>query len=142
VSLDCPFLIAPSGFSNIKVKFKCSPSSGANSWSRSNTQHSYVSIHMKPSLQYILSLSLFHDRTFVYVVYLSFHCHIAIRKKHATDIFNRNYSAILATLQITSYALGVYISLLFTCQLHECLIKLYFNFFSIFQLKLWLVLHD
>ena len=31
---------------------------------------------------------------------------------------NRNYSAILATLQITSYALGVYIALLFTCQLH------------------------
>ena len=35
---------------------------------------------------------------------------------------NRNYSAILAALQITSYALGVYIALLFTCQLHESLI--------------------
>jgi hypothetical protein len=34
---------------------------------------------------------------------------------------NRNYSAILA--------------LLFTCQLHESLIKLYFKQFSIFQLK-------
>jgi len=51
---------------------------------------------------------------------------------------NRNYSAILATLQITSYALGVYIALLFTCQLHESLIKLYFNFFSIFQLFSWI----
>ena len=49
--------------------------------------------------------------------------------------FNRNYSAILATLQITSYALGVYIALLFTCQLHESLIKLYLKQFSIFQLK-------
>jgi hypothetical protein len=48
---------------------------------------------------------------------------------------NRNYSAILATLQITSYALGVKIALLFTCQLHESLIKLYFKKFSIFQLK-------
>ena len=48
--------------------------------------------------------------------------------------FNRNYSATLATLQITSYALGVQIALLFTCQLHECLIKLYFKQFSIFQL--------
>jgi hypothetical protein len=47
---------------------------------------------------------------------------------------NRNYSAILATLQITSYTLGVYIALLFTCQLHESLIKLYFKQFSIFQL--------
>jgi hypothetical protein len=43
---------------------------------------------------------------------------------------NRNYSAILANLQITSYALGVYIALLFTCQLHESLIKLYFKQFS------------
>ena len=34
---------------------------------------------------------------------------------------------ILATLQITSYALGVYITLLFTCQLHNSLIKLYFK---------------
>jgi len=49
--------------------------------------------------------------------------------------YNRNYSAILATLQITSYALGVLIALLFTCQLHESLIKLYFKQFSIFQLK-------
>ena len=40
---------------------------------------------------------------------------------------NRNYSA--------SYALGVEIALLFTCQLHESLIKLYFKQFSIFQLK-------
>ena len=48
--------------------------------------------------------------------------------------FNRNYSAILANLQITSYALGVEIALLFTCQLHESLIKLYFKQFSIFQL--------
>ena len=46
---------------------------------------------------------------------------------------NRNYSAILATLQITSYALGVYIALLFTCQLHESLIKLYFKKISIFN---------
>jgi hypothetical protein len=50
-------------------------------------------------------------------------------------IANRNYSAILATLQITLYALGVLIALLFTCQLHESLIKLYFKQFSIFQLK-------
>jgi hypothetical protein len=48
---------------------------------------------------------------------------------------NRNYSAIIATLQITLYALDVYIALLFTCQLHESLIKLYFKQFSIFQLK-------
>ena len=48
---------------------------------------------------------------------------------------NCNYSAILATLQITSYGLGVYIALLFTCQIHESLIKLYFKQFSIFQLK-------
>ena len=52
--------------------------------------------------------------------------------------FNRNYSAILASLQITSYALGVYIALFFTCQLHESLIKLYFKFFSIFQLFSWI----
>ena len=37
--------------------------------------------------------------------------------------------------QIISYALGVYIVLLFTCQLHESLIKLYFKQCSIFQLK-------
>jgi hypothetical protein len=55
--------------------------------------------------------------------------------KSATKSFNRSYSAILATLQITSYALGVYIALLFTCQLHESLIELYFKQFSIFQLK-------
>jgi hypothetical protein len=48
---------------------------------------------------------------------------------------NRNYSSILAILQITSYAIGVYIALLFTCQLHESLIKLYFKQFFIFQLK-------
>ena len=53
-------------------------------------------------------------------------------------IANRNYSAILATLQITSYALGVYIALLFICQLHESLIKLYFKQFSIFQLFSWI----
>ena len=53
----------------------------------------------------------------------------------AVYLCNRNYSAILATLQITSYALGVYIALLFTSQLHESLIKLYFKQFSIFQLK-------
>jgi hypothetical protein len=51
---------------------------------------------------------------------------------------NRNYSAILATLQITSYTLGVCIALLFTCQLHESLIKLYFKQFSIFQLFSWI----
>jgi hypothetical protein len=51
---------------------------------------------------------------------------------------NRNYSAILATLHITSYALGVLIALLFTCQLHESLIKLYFKQFSIFQLFSWI----
>jgi hypothetical protein len=33
--------------------------------------------------------------------------------------------------QIISYALGVYIALLFTCQLHESLIKLYFKQCSI-----------
>ena len=55
-----------------------------------------------------------------------------------TRIANRNYSAILATLQITWYALGVYIALLFTCQLHESLIKLYFKQFSIFQLFSWI----
>ena len=48
---------------------------------------------------------------------------------------NRNYSSILDTLQITSYALGAYIALLFTLQLDESLIKLYFKQFSIFQLK-------
>jgi hypothetical protein len=47
----------------------------------------------------------------------------------------------LVTLQITSHALGVYIALLFTCQLHESLIKLYFKQFSIFQLKIYLDLH-
>ena len=52
-----------------------------------------------------------------------------------TKTLNRNYSAILATLQITSYALDVYIAVLFTCQLHESLIKLYFKQFSIFLLK-------
>jgi len=51
---------------------------------------------------------------------------------------NRSYSAILATLHITSYALGVYIALLFTCQLHESLIKLYFKQLSIFQLFSWI----
>ena len=56
----------------------------------------------------------------------------------AGECDNRNYSAILATLQITSYALGVYIALLFTCQLHESLIKLYFKQFSIFQLFSWI----
>jgi hypothetical protein len=44
------------------------------------------------------------------------------------SVCNRNYSAILSTLQITSYAIGVQIALLFTCHLHESLIKLYFNF--------------
>ena len=53
----------------------------------------------------------------------------ASRYQNHRENNNRNYSAILATLQITSYALGVYIELLFTCQLHESLIKLYFNFF-------------
>ena len=47
---------------------------------------------------------------------------------------NCNYSSMLAILQITSYALGVLIALLFTCQLHESLIKLYFKKISIFQL--------
>ena len=63
-------------------------------------------------------------------------------KTRTYNFHNRNYSAILATLQITSYALGVYIALLFTCQLHESLIKLYFEQFFIFQLKFQLVLHD
>ena len=51
---------------------------------------------------------------------------------------NLNYTAIRATLQITSYALGVCIALLFTCQLHESLIKLYSKQFSIFQLFSWI----
>jgi hypothetical protein len=50
------------------------------------------------------------------------------------QISNRNYSAILATLQITSYALGVQIALLFICQLHESLIK--FQNLKLMRLKL------
>ena len=61
--------------------------------------------------------------------------HMIDKMEDRVKLTNRNYSAILATLQITSYALGVYIALLFTCQLHESLIKLYFKQFSIFQLK-------
>jgi hypothetical protein len=59
-----------------------------------------------------------------------------ISKQQSADETNRNYSAILATLQITSYALGVYIALLFTCQSHESLIKLYFRQFSIFKIRI------
>jgi hypothetical protein len=64
----------------------------------------------------------------------SAYCHLL----QCSTILNRNYSATLATLQITSYALGVGIALPFTCQLQESLIKLYFKFFSIFQLFSWI----
>ena len=81
----------------------------------------------------LLKMSLFTNNLFCLQTLPSYSVLLYIR-----FISNRNYSAILATLQITSYALGVYIVLLFTCQLHESLIKLYFKQFSIFQLFSWI----
>jgi hypothetical protein len=69
---------------------------------------------------------------------MSYQLVIAVTVCHTcrfVKFIDRNYSAILATLQKTSYALDVYIALLFTCQLRESLIKLYFKQFSTLQLQ-------
>ena len=59
-------------------------------------------------------------RVTLFTDHVRFNCNAHVHKWESGSfrLVNRNYSAILATLQITLYALGVYIALLFTCQLY------------------------